>query len=710
MYYAYLDGKVLHDPYDDVRCLIDPVVTPSTSEVATFEFNVHPGHPLYEAIQTRISMVDVYQVDETGKEKLIFRGEVRESEKDFEKIKEVYCVGELTYLYDSIQPRIAYAGDIFESAAGPDIKTWFYILIEEHNRQVEEKKRFTPGMVMVPDNYNAIRYTNREDTMSVLKDLCERYGGYLRIRYVGSTRYIDFVTLDDYGKKCEQAIEFGENLLDYVERTSGNEIYTACIPLGDTIETREGEGDLLTAITGQPRWDIASENGGCDYVYIPEAVNKFGWIKKVVEFEYYASPEALKEKGLEWLRDNQYEKMTLSLTAVDLSLLDGNNFDTFEVGDYVRVTAAPYGMDRWFPVTSMKIYLTEPDKNTINLGVNDEKTASSVIAGTSNSLTAEGEKNYVRTKWLQVAIDNATAMITGSKGGYKLTEYDEKGLWLRDLYMDAPSKENAKNIMQINMNGIGFSRNGFNGPYENAWTIDGQLLGEYIKAHSIKAEQLSTEYTTSVQTAIKGAESGAKTYANDLVTTAISTTNDNISLSVSTERRRAEGVEETLRSAITIAQDAIKLRVTEGDVNSLIDQKADSIRLKAGKISWKSDYSSMTERGVLTCERIKLSVYSSTARKDSGGFDDYTFGIKAPEGYPDIMEVREDGCEAGVRLHGPGGILLASKKIFVKQSNSTADIFSARTVHEARSNHITVKNGSGDNITLTFRNGILCMS
>jgi hypothetical protein len=42
-------------------------------------------------------------------------------------------------------------------------------------------------------------------------------------------------------------------------------------------------------------------------------------------------------------------------------------------------------------------------------------------------------------------------------------------------------------------------------------------------------------------------------------------------------------------------------KTSSADVESIIEQKADSIRLKADKISWQSNYSSMTENGVLTC-------------------------------------------------------------------------------------------------------------
>lgn len=47
-------------------------------------------------------------------------------------------------------------------------------------------------------------------------------------------------------------------------------------------------------------------------------------------------------------------------------------------------------------------------------------------------------------------------------------------------------------------------------------------------------------------------------------------------------------------------------------VNSMIEQKADAIRLKASKISWESTYSSMTASGTLTCQNatIKGTLYS----------------------------------------------------------------------------------------------------
>lgn len=70
---------------------------------------------------------------------------------------------------------------------------------------------------------------------------------------------------------------------------------------------------------------------------------------------------------------------------------------------------------------------------------------------------------------------------------------------------------------------------------------------------------------------------------------------------ITAEVTRATNNEKTLKSSITANATAITTKVTAAQVESTITQKADSIRLKASKISWSSTYSKMTESGILTC-------------------------------------------------------------------------------------------------------------
>lgn len=538
MYEVYLDGELLYYPADDENILLSSKLELELNTAGTFEFEVPPTNPLYGSIEPRRSMV---QVLKDGKE--IFLGEVREIEKDFYNVKQVSVTGELAFLFDSIQPQAEY----HDMTTRQMLETWLNI----HNGQVEDRKKFYVGMVTIHDSNDSLyRYTNRETTLDAIREkLVERLGGYLRIRKEGGKRYLDWITQPEYGKYCEQPIEFGTNLLDYVEMTSAEELATAVIPLGARLE--ESPIEALEAYT-----DITSVNNDVDYLYIPEAVERYGWVKKVIHWDDVTEPSNLKAKGEAWLKDNQYEDMTLEPTALDLSEL-GNEYDAFELGDTVHATAWPYGMNRDFPVRKMTIFLQEPDSNKLELGTTEKKTFSSQVANSNKHFSTELENTRQTTAWLQSAIDNATAMMTGSKGGYKVTEFDDDGRWLRDLYMNAPSKEQASRVMQVNMNGIGFSREGFNGPYKNAWTIDGVLLGEFIKAGSVQSEALSVEYKSSVTNEINTAVTAKFKVAENLI---------------SAEVTRATGTEVELAASIKVTSDLVQTKVSKGEFGSYMQQ------------------------------------------------------------------------------------------------------------------------------------------
>lgn len=71
------------------------------------------------------------------------------------------------------------------------------------------------------------------------------------------------------------------------------------------------------------------------------------------------------------------------------------------------------------------------------------------------------------------------------------------------------------------------------------------------------------------------------------------------------------------QSSLKIMSDKIESRITSADAESLIEQKADSIRVRAKKLSWSSANSSMSSEGTLKCENAEISGtmrtgYSST--------------------------------------------------------------------------------------------------
>lgn len=87
------------------------------------------------------------------------------------------------------------------------------------------------------------------------------------------------------------------------------------------------------------------------------------------------------------------------------------------------------------------------------------------------------------------------------------------------------------------------------------------------------------------------------------------------------EVKRASTAEGTLSSRITQNATEISTKVTQGQVESTIEQKADSIRLRAKNIEWSADNSSMTADGHLTCKNATVSGAITASSGSVGGFN-----------------------------------------------------------------------------------------
>lgn len=521
IYKIKLDGKVLYYPGDRQAAVINPELDLQTGYAGELTLKVPPLNPLYGEIHNRKSMVSVYRGNTE-----IFYGEVRTREKDRFKNQPVKATGALSFLADSILPQQEW----HDISPRDLLDAWLQL----HNNQVEDRKKIYTGVVTIHDSNDSLyRITDRENTLEAIRDkLVDRLGGYLRLRHENDKLYLDWLTIQEYGKYCEQPIQFGENLMDYSETMTADDVITALIPLGAAIE-QETDENASEFERLEKNVDITSVNDGKDYIYSKEAVENFGWVWRTEKWDDVSVPANLLKKATEFLTSNQYESLVISLTAVDLSLF-GQDYDSFDIGDRVLCNAIPYGMKKVLPVMEMKIPLQQPDQAQLTLGENLQQSFTDQTSGTFTQIRQEAtDAGRVQTERMKSAIDNLTKQMTGAKGGYKLTEFDENGLWLRDLYMDAPDKNQATNILQINKNGIGGSHNGYAGPYTVGMTLDGTILGERILAGSIKTEALSTECKNYIETKISDGDSENKKAILKEVTTSIEAMDGKITLSVS---------------------------------------------------------------------------------------------------------------------------------------------------------------------------------
>ena len=131
------------------------------------------------------------------------------------------------------------------------------------------------------------------------------------------------------------------------------------------------------------------------------------------------------------------------------------------------------------------------------------------------------------------------------------------------------------------------------------------------------------------------AESNANKYADSVGSGAKEYTNEQLKNYTTTVEMNA---------AITTVADSITLEVNKKvgseEVSSIINQKADSIRMKAAKLMWESENSSLDENGIFSCKGAKISGEINTTKKigtstfyaDIGNINTWYYGKNVTRG------------------------------------------------------------------------------
>lgn len=577
MYRVYCNDSPLYDLRDEDLVLISPIVKIGENTAGSFEFSILPKHPHYEEVNELTSVITAYDGDEE-----IFCGRVVEITKDLYNRKKVICEGELAYFNDSIQRPAKYQG--------LTVRGYLETLVNIHNQQVKNQgidKTFKVGAVTVQDNNDYVyKYTNWESTLEVIKtDLLNTYGGYLRIRKENGVRYIDY--LADYPNTNTQVIEFGSNLLDFTHDMVASDIVTAVIPLGARLED-------VTEVEGLDAYlTIKDVNGGVDYVYSQEAVKSYGWIFKTVKWDDVHVADNLLRKGKEYLSDIQFAQITLTVSAVDLHMLHVD-MERIKVLDEIRVTSSSNGLDRFFPVSEMTIYLDKPSNNKLTLGTSYSKT--SLSTKTESNMTSIKDKIDSlpnKSEILEEARENASQLIHSATNGHVVTTADEQ------LIMDTADKKTARKLWRWNLNGLGYSKTGYNGTYDTAITMDGQIVGERLVGGSVTADKLSVSYKSSVEKQISDAIDDSNDYTDDKlksywtrveVETAIKNTKD--AVLISAKETATSYTDDKLKSYSTSAQIKVKTDSIESEVKKKLNSSELSTKIQqnasAVKIAWNN--------------------------------------------------------------------------------------------------------------------------
>lgn len=358
MYKVYADGKPLSPCWseDKIHYVYSPKITLELNTINSFSFQIEKDHPLYDQLEHRTTIIQVY--DDTEE---LFRGRIAETKIDIYNTATVYAESELSFLKDSFYRPFGFSGGVSE---------FFTMLIENHNAQVDETRQFVIGEVTVTDpNDYIVRSSNvAADTWTLIKEkLIDLLGGYIRIRVAHETRYIDYI--EDYGEFTGQTVEFKKNLLKINKKQVSTDVITCLIPYGAQFNKGEDgyEEEPESGAWNGNRVTIESVNNGLDYIENETGIAVYGRVWGTNVWDDVTLPTNLLTKAETWLEEKIASTVSIETKVLDLHLLNAD-IPRLKLGYLVKAYSAPHNISTKLRITKQVIPLDKPGQDEVTLG------------------------------------------------------------------------------------------------------------------------------------------------------------------------------------------------------------------------------------------------------------------------------------------------------------------------------------------------------
>ena len=279
------------------------------------------------------------------------------------------------------------------------------------------------------------------------------------------------------GKDTGVIISYGKNLTDIKATTSMEEAYTHLFPYAKKDDS-----------------NIYIENK------IIEVKNSSGISQRVLmkDFSSFFSDgeeitsATLLTKANTWLKSNDINSPNINVTVSFVHLWQSPEYSSLaalekvSLCDTVTVRHTLLGVD-----IKAKVIKTVYDSISERYEKLEIGSAKANFSDTLSQKVKEETKENVKgitsdiTESYLAAIDSATKAITGYSGGYVVLNPSKNPQEL--LVMNTADKSTATKVWRWNINGLGYSKNGYNGNFSTAITMNGEIVADFITAGSLTA-------------------------------------------------------------------------------------------------------------------------------------------------------------------------------------------------------------------------------
>ena len=298
LFRVYVDGALFYHPHMSKLAITQAQIQEDAENIDSMTLSAHFNHPYLSAIRPLASTIVCKKGDA-----VVFEGRALDNGTDFYNTHTWTCESCLAYLKDSVQPPYDYKGTL---------RGLLELFVSVHNNTVEEKKRFVVGNVTVTDNNDYVSYSSIDFTVTldaVREKLIKTHGGFLRVRYVGGVKYLDYIA--DFDSLSPQTVEYGKNLLDVKISRDHTDRVSVLLPLGAKIKDTDAEGQEYET---DERVQITSVNGGKNYIVDEDAAAEIGMIWRTEIWDDVTVPGNLLTKARTRLHDLAQGVTSMELT------------------------------------------------------------------------------------------------------------------------------------------------------------------------------------------------------------------------------------------------------------------------------------------------------------------------------------------------------------------------------------------------------------
>ena len=367
---------LLHDPLTpNTQCrLKKATLTKELNKIDSFVFEMYYTHPHYNKIKLHTSFIEVdaresdLYIDDPDEFYIKFDGRVIKITENMDEdgllYKTIVCENVLGCLIDTIQPytpETLYEGDPEHNITG--LEQFIQVLIDNHNAQCDTYTQidlFYTDVQTHETNNNVYKGLNYQTTYETITEkLVDVFGGEIFAEYDRQDCTIQFYYFTEMNARYRTKINLGRNMKHITQTKDTTEVITKLIPLGCKLKDENGNET-------EERLTIEEVNDGNNFLISQGYYDLYGSVTKTVIFDDVTTATILKQKGADYLADNNSLILTTELGAINLYELGIDEYN-FIRGDYTFVTHELFNINQWLRINKVVVNCLNPIDTTLSL-------------------------------------------------------------------------------------------------------------------------------------------------------------------------------------------------------------------------------------------------------------------------------------------------------------------------------------------------------